>query len=232
MNTEQPPSTLRAGMTSGKVLCFALIACALGNLSHRLWQTLSPTEHLEPTLPALARITQGVEATERNGTQVNLNTLRGKVFTCAYLYTVCPHGCSAVVNQMKRLQKNFGSRPDFHQVSIVIDQERNTQKVLQSYAGGIGVYPTDPWWFLTGDSKKLSAFMEMQIGLEPAKPIPPEERLNPLDLNKYDLRIALIDRKGRVRARYDVFHPLAEVGQKMREQLQADTEFLLNNPNR
>ena len=214
------------------LMWFVIAACVVGYFGYRIGLTLRPPEQLEPSLPALAQITEDLEATQRNGTPVHLKALRGKVFTCAYLYTVCPHGCSAVINQMKRLQKSFGTRPDFHQVSVAIDPERNTPEVLKSYAGGMGVYPTDPWWFITGESSKLNAFMERQIGLEPAKPIPPQERLNPLDVNKYDLRIALIDRQGRVRGRYDVFHPQPDVARQMREQLQADTEFLLNNPNR
>ena len=214
------------------VLRLLVISCAAVYAGFAFRVAFYPPEPHPPTLPVLAKISEDLEAVERSGKTERLSSLRGKVFTCAYLYTVCPHGCSAVMNQMRRLQKNFGTRPDFHQVSIAIDPEHNTPPILAAYAGGIGIYPNDPWWLLTGDAKKMSAFMEGQLQLEPAKPIPVAERLNPLDTNKYDLRITLVDRKGRVRGRYDVFHPLAEVSQKMREQLQADTEFLLNNPTR
>lgn len=181
-------------------------------------------------LPVYSRISDDLVATNRDGTEVRISALRGKVFTCAYLYTVCPHGCAAVVGQMMRLQKVHGTRSDFHQVSITVAPEHDTAAFLNTYAEGIGLQMNDPWWLLTGEQKRLWAFMDDQLKLGPAKPIPPDERLNPLDLYQHDLRIVLIDREGRVRGYYEVCHAEPEIAQLMGEKLQRDVRTLLDHP--
>ena len=184
----------------------------------------------KPKLAVYTTITQDLTAIERSGDRQSLAALRGKVFTCAYLYTLCPHGCSAVVGQMMHLHRRFGSRTDFHQVSIAVAPDRDTTAFLRSYAEGMSLKPSDPWWFLSGDQKQLWEFMDKQLLLTPAQPIPAAERLNPLDLYEHDLRIVLVDRQGRVRGYYAVFHPQAEIARLMCERLQRDTEALLNDP--
>ena len=182
-------------------------------------------------LPIYSTLGRGLTALERSGQTVSLAELRGKVFTCAYIYTVCPHGCAAVMGEMMKLHKRHGSHADFHQVSIAVAPERDTPAFLQSYALGLGLTPEDHWWFLTGDQKQLWRFMDEDLKLAPAKPIPAEERLNPLDLYNHDLRIVLVDRQGRVRGYYAVFHTEREIAELMCERLQRDTQMLLDNPN-
>lgn len=182
-------------------------------------------------IPAIyGTVTVDLEATERDGSIVRLSALRGKVFTCAYIYTVCPHGCAAVMGQMMKLHHRFGSQDDFHQVSITVAPERDTASFMASYAQGLALEHPDRWWFLTGEQARLSSFMEQGLKMSPSKPIPPEERLNPLDLYMHDLRIVLIDRKGQVRGYYEVFHPHPEIASLMCERLQRDTETLLKHP--
>jgi cytochrome oxidase Cu insertion factor (SCO1/SenC/PrrC family) len=72
--------------------------------------------------------------------------------------------------------------------------------------------------------------MDQQLLLTPAQPIPPEERLNPLDTYEHDLRIVLIDRESQVRGYYSVFHPQEEVAELMQENLEADLVTLLAEP--
>lgn len=186
---------------------------------------------LRKPLPIYSTLERGLTAQERSGQNVSLAHLKGKVFTCAYIYTVCPHGCAAVLGEMMKLHKRHGSHTDFHQVSIAVAPERDTPAFLHSYALGLGLTPEDPWWFLTGEQKQLWQFMDHDLKLAPAKPIPEEERLNPLDLYNHDLRIVLVDRQGRVRGYYAVFHPEQDIAKLMCERLQRDTEMLLNHPN-
>jgi len=49
---------------------------------------------------------------------VKLDDLRGKVTVMGQLYTVCPHGSLAVIKAMTALNKAYGERTDFHQVSL------------------------------------------------------------------------------------------------------------------
>ena len=66
--------------------------------------------------------------------------------------------------------------------------------------------------------------------LDPPRPIPEEKRLNPLDFYEHDLRIVVLDRQGRVRGYYSVFHPQPEIAETMSQKLARDVERLLENP--
>jgi cytochrome oxidase Cu insertion factor (SCO1/SenC/PrrC family) len=175
-------------------------------------------------------ITGDLAATERTGKIVRLSELRGKVTVCAYVYTVCPHGCAAVVGEMQKLFQRHGSRPDFHLLSLAVLPDHDTPEFLSAYADGLGLKPGDPWWFLTGNRQEIWNFMDKELLLTPAVPIPEAERLNPLDTHDHDLRIVLIDRSGRVRGYYSVFHPQSEIAELMQENLEADTLALLEDP--
>ena len=72
---------------------------------------------LKREIPVRETISGDLTATERTGKIVRLSELRGKVVVAAYVYTVCPHGCAAVVGEMQKLFQRHGSRPDFHLVS-------------------------------------------------------------------------------------------------------------------
>ena len=175
-------------------------------------------------------ITGDLAATERSGKIVHLSELRGKVVICAYVYTVCPHGCAAVVSQMQKLFQRHGKRPDFHLVSLAVLPEHDTTDFLSAYADGLGLKPADPWWFLTGKREEIWNYMDKELLLTPSVPIPPEQRLNPLDTHEHDLRIVLIDKQSRIRGYYSVFHPQAEIATLMQENLAADTLALLEQP--
>ena len=59
---------------------------------------------------------------------------------------------------------------------------------------------------------------------------PEEKRLNTLDFYEHDLRIVVLDRQGRVRGYYSVFHPQPEITETMTKKLARDVERLLENP--
>ncbi len=210
---------------------WGLIVVILGSVAAAIIynMTLQRTV-LKRDIPVRSTITGDLTATERTGRVVRLSELRGKVVVCAYVYTVCPHGCAAVIGEMQKLFKLYGQRDDFQLVSIAVLPEHDTPEFLSAYADGLGLKPTDPWWFLTGNRQEIWDYMDQQLLLTPAQPIPPEERLNPLDTFEHDLRIVLIDRESRVRGYYSVFHPQEEVAELMQENLEADLLTLLAEP--
>ncbi len=173
---------------------------------------------------------QDLEGIERSGKAVRLSSLSNKVVVVAHIYTVCPHGCMALLGEMMKLQKEFGERADFHQVSVAVFPEHDTPEFLRSFVQGLGLPDTAPWWFITGKQEQLWNYMVDGIGLNKPQPIPEEERLNPLDRYAHDLRAVLLDRQQRVRGYYDVTHPQAEIASMMRERLHDDIKFLLDHP--
>lgn len=171
-----------------------------------------------------------LSATERSGQKVSISSLKGKVVAIAHVYTVCPHGCMAVLAEMNKLQKVYGDRSDFHQVSVAVIPSHDTPEYLRSFVSGMGLPEAAPWWFVTGAQDELWNFMTDGLGLNKPEPIPEEERLNPLDLFAHDLRIVLLDREQRVRGYYDVAHPQPEIASLMKERLREDAQFLLDHP--
>lgn len=169
--------------------------------------------------------------TERSGKEVSLSELNGKVRVIANIYTICPHGCAAVIGEMMKLEKKFRDRSDFAQVSISVVPERDTIETLDAFSKAIGLNGSSAWWFLTGEQKKLWAYMTDVLKLDRAVPIPEDERLHPMDIYSHDLRVVLVDRKGYIRGYYSVFHPELEVARVMSETLQSDAERLINDPN-
>lgn len=207
----------------------AAICIVVAALSWTVMRSMQRQHAPLSSLPKLYRVTSDLKVLNRSGETVHLSSLRGKVHTVAHLYTVCPHGCAAVVGEMLKLQKKFGSHPDFHQVSVTVLPERDTVDVLDAYARGIGLEADAPWWFVTGDRTAIWMYMMEALRLAPPEAIPKDEQLNPLDTHTHDLRIVLIDREGYVRGYYAVFHPQAEVARLMCDKLQTDAEKLLRD---
>lgn len=231
MHFEAMPSNQPGAEASGVRFWIMLTLIVGGIIAASMWMggalsRLAP----RPGLPVLVELKKDLVATERDGQEVRFSDLRGKVVVCSYVYTVCPHGCAAVIAQMQRLLNEHRGRKDFHMVSVAVVPDRDTPQFFQSYAEAIGVRPGDPWWFLTGDRDALWGFMTEGLKLEPAMPIPEDERLNPLDLYQHDLRVVLIDHQGRVRRYYAVFHPQPEIAKIMCGNLLADVRLLLEHP--
>ncbi len=181
-------------------------------------------------LPVLATIKGDLQATERSGKPVRFSELKGKVIVAAYLYTQCPHGCAAVTAQLQKLNKEFAKNSGLQLLSVAIQPERDDVTLLKSYAEAVGAREDSPWWFITGQRKQLWDFMTNEVGMAPALPIPPEERIIPEDEYEHDLRIALIDGQGRVRGYYAVFHPQPEIASLMCERLHEHVHQLLDQP--
>jgi len=183
---------------------------------------------LAAEIPVLGKVSGDLQGVERMGREIRLSELNGKVTVLSHLYTVCPHGSKAVIEAMRGLNEEFGTRADFHQLSMSAATERETPAFFRTYAEVIGVGKKAPWWFVTVERPQLNVFTKNQLGLKPSLLIPEEERLNAFDLYENDLRLVLLDRQGQVRGRYQVFHPDSEVGASAAETLRRDVRQLLN----
>jgi cytochrome oxidase Cu insertion factor (SCO1/SenC/PrrC family) len=218
-----PPTRIHAAIW----ISIAIVVLVAGSLGfNQLLERTLP----KPKLPILTTIKGDLDAIERSGQKVKFSDLRGKVTVCAFIYTICPHGCAAVMGEMQKLNREHASRMDFQLVSLALLPERDTPEFLKVFAEGLQVKPSDPWWFLSGDRQRVWDFMTQELKLERAKEIPEDERLNPLDLFEHDLRIVLIDKLGQVRGYYAVFHPQAEIAKLMADKLQRHVTQLLDEP--
>ena len=204
-----------------------------GRSGHAPLETVAapvPVPSWAAEIPVLGKVSGDLQGVERMGRDIRLSEINGKVTVLSHLYTVCPHGSKAVIEAMRGLNEEFGTHPDFHQMSMSAATERETPAFFRTYAEVIGVGKKAPWWFVTVERPQLNVFTKDQLGLKPSKLIPEEERLNAFDLYENDLRLVLLDRQGQVRGRYQVFHPDPDIGASSVEMLRRNVRQLLNEP--
>ncbi len=156
--------------------------------------------------------------TERSGDEVNLQTLSGKVWVAAFVFTECRGTCPAMMARMVQLQNELTRVPGYEDVRIVavsVDPETDTPEVLRKHAEIIKADPDrwlwltgrkDPIWSLANDGFKLGVTMDPD---NPDMPI------------AHSTRFVLVDQTGRIRGYYE---GLEDAG---RAKLLADIAYLL-----
>ncbi len=189
-----------------------------------------PSGGEEPQLPVLGVVSDQLAGVERSGVRVSASSLRGKVTVYGRIYTLCPHGSQAVLAAMKRLTDAFAETGEFHVVAVSPSSPRETPEFFQTFANLAGAKKEDPWWFVTASKDEVNRFTETVLGLEPPRLIPAEERLHPLEEEEHDLRLVLVDQEGRIRGRYEVFHPDPFLSNEAAWQVGADAARLLAAP--
>ncbi len=88
------------------------------------------------------------ELVERSGAKVTLETLRGRPWIAAFVFTRCGGPCPRISANMRRLQDRLADT-DVRLVSVSVDPVHDTPAVLARYAEGLGADP-ERWLFLTG----------------------------------------------------------------------------------
>ena len=127
------------------------------------------------------------------GRTFNSHSLEGKVWVVDFIYTNCPGPCPRMTSQMHRLEKRISGEPDVRLISISIDPQRDTPKVLDEYAHHFGG-PSAQWTFLTGSpaTVHLLAFDTFHLG----------DLISRMD---HSTKFALIDKRGDIRGYYSTF---------------------------
>jgi len=137
--------------------------------------------------------------TERDGSNMNLGQLRGKVWVADFMYTSCTDTCPLQTAMMAKLQEEFAGKPNLQLVSFSVDPERDTPEALTAYAAR---YRADAkrWYFLTGQRDRILRLVQegfhlavaaLPDGNEPSGTIP------------HSPRFVLIDKQARIRGYYD-----------------------------
>ena len=114
-----------------------------------------------------ARLKEGDEMppfslTNQNGERISLDTFRGKPFVLTFVFTRCPvpNFCPRMSNNFEELQKSIekatGPLADVRLLSVTLDPDYDSPKVLNDYAA---FHHADPgiWTFATGDEKDIDS---------------------------------------------------------------------------
>ena len=138
--------------------------------------------------------------TERDGREIALSDLKGKVWIVNFIYTNCPDTCPIQSAQMRQIQEDFQHEKDLRLVSITVDPTRDTPAVLSEYAKRFGANPAR-WLFLTGDKETIYKFAQEGFHLG-AVEIPREKRPESGATHTHSPRFVVVDREAQIRGYY------------------------------
>ncbi|MEM7015572.1 MAG: hypothetical protein AAF585_29280, partial [Verrucomicrobiota bacterium] len=58
--------------------------------------------------PFVGKLEEDLQATNRDGSEVNLGAIKGKVWIASYLFSDCPMGCIANAQNLRKVHEEFG----------------------------------------------------------------------------------------------------------------------------
>jgi protein SCO1/2 len=95
--------------------------------------------------------------TDQTGRTVRLSQMRGQPVAVTFLYTRCPiaTACPLTATRFAKLDSMLKEKGFGRLVTITVDPEHDTPKVLAEYARHLGADPAR-WKFLTGDPKAVA----------------------------------------------------------------------------
>jgi len=175
--------------------------------------------------PHVAKLETDLNAINRDGSEVSLGQLRGKVFVAGYQYTECPAGCLGMASIMKLLEEEFGDDPQFRLVSISVNPASDTPEKMDAWVKKNGVDSED-WWFLTGDPDEIAKYMISQFMFFATEKVTDPAMIPSIGEFSHDQRLALVDGDANVRGYYDVMS--VERGELELQRLRMDLKLVLN----
>src|SRR5688500_5138214 len=157
-------------------------------------QTATGSIHVEPavkpgevlfSVPAFSLVDQ-------NNQPITDQTLRGKPWVAAFIFTHCAGPCPMMSANMAKLQQRV-EHPDLKLVSFTVDPQRDTPEVLKQYAKNFDA-DESRWSFVTGSSEAMTAVAKGM--LLPFMPATAEADIT------HSTKFLLVDAAGGVRGVY------------------------------
>ena len=94
------------------------------------------------------------EFTNQEGISVSSDDLLGSVYIADFFFATCPTICPKMATNMAYVQNKFEDRKNLRFISITVNPEHDTPKVLKEYAEMIHA-DTRNWDFLTGNQEAI-----------------------------------------------------------------------------
>jgi protein SCO1/2 len=138
------------------------------------------------------------ELLNQDSLKITNETYKGKVYVLEFFFSTCPSICPKMNLSMLTIQNKFFGNPNFGIVSITINPEHDTPKVLKSHRELIGVTSKN-WNFLTGDKNYIYNLSNQGFTIYAG------ENSKANGGFEHSGLFALIDKKGNIRCRKDKF---------------------------
>ena len=138
------------------------------------------------------------ELVNQDNVKISNETYKDKVYVLEFFFTTCPTICPKMNLSMLQIEKNFFGNPNFGIVSITIDPEHDTAKVLKEHRELLGVKSSN-WNFLTGDKTYIFDLSNKGFNLYAG------ENNKAKGGFEHSGLFALIDKNGDIRCRKDKY---------------------------
>lgn len=138
------------------------------------------------------------ELTNQDNVLISNETYKGKVYVLEFFFTTCPTICPKMNQSMLEIENKFFGNPNFGIVSITIDPEHDTPKVLKEHADLLGVRSSS-WNFLSGEKAAIFDLANKGFNLYAG------ENSKANGGFEHSGLFALIDKNGNIRCRRDNF---------------------------
>lgn len=138
------------------------------------------------------------ELLNQDSLKITNETYKGKVYVLEFFFSTCPSICPKMNLSMLTIQNKFFGNPNFGIVSITINPEHDTPKVLKSHRELIGVTSKN-WNFLTGDKNYIYNLSNQGFTIYAG------ENSKANGGFEHSGLFALIDKNGNIRCRKDKF---------------------------
>ncbi|WP_456315504.1 SCO family protein [Pseudomonas shirazensis] len=138
------------------------------------------------------------ELTNQDNVTISNQDYKGKVYVLEFFFTTCPSICPKMNLSMLEIEKTFFGNPNFGIISITIDPNHDTPKVLKDHAKLLGVKSSN-WNFLTGDKATIMDLSNKGFNLYAGE----NAKVN--GGFEHSGLFALIDKDGNIRCRKDEF---------------------------
>ncbi len=146
-------------------------------------------------LPILGQVPD-FEFVKQDGTPFGLHDMQGKINVVDFIFTSCREACPLMSGNMVRLYQQYDNVGKVQFVSISVDPDRDSLKVLQNYAGAMGVND-NRWVFLWKPIDEVATLSEKGFMLS-SQNLP----------EGHSSKFALVDGKARIRGYYDGLNDL------------------------
>jgi len=116
-----------------------------------LFMALRPREAATAPPPQRLGMASSYEFSDQDGRPFGSEALKGKVYVANFFFTTCVSICPRLMGAVRTLHDRFKAADlPVHLVSITVDPDNDTPKVLAEYARRMNISPTR-WSLLSGD---------------------------------------------------------------------------------
>jgi protein SCO1 len=133
---------------------------------------------------------------DQDSATVTNETLDDKIYVADFFFTSCRTICPIMKTQMMRVYEAMEDDPDVAIVSHTIDPEYDTVGLLHDYAERLGV-KSNKWHFLTGNKDSIYYLAQTSYFVTAMEDEAQQDGFI------HSGAFLLIDRKGRIRGKYD-----------------------------